>query len=1339
MAKHAGRVGQDAGPWLDALFDFVSILHTQKISLWSPLHFTVEPMAQAAGGDAGLFVELLDETRNLLMDLRDKDIDTTRTEQYGVGVAAGAFEGDGVNLIRVLRFARQLVAKKQDPGWFLQLTLPALKNGAGFEERLNALTAFLAPLIERSAFTTFPLAVGLESVAKILTDRADWMKALDLLASLVKTLDAPGVVALFRGGLEELQTLSIPPENLMRGLTVAVALADRGVDPTPTLRRGCLFAESLAIVEKLAAEGSDPAPVLAGDFRVYETLGLLAKGGERLMGLALALKGRRGKGERFFEEALPCLAALEAETPGLGEELLGFSEGMIDRGLDPTMAILFGFPRALSATPAPTGLRESVLEFARTLAAASADPTAALRFAIRPLAVLAGGNGDRFRELLAGVTRLILSLEKKGADVQDTLFHDIQRMADEGASSDVFIAFLRRLDRVFDLWTARGADLAGLAERGLPALAQESVGKAWLMDIAFDRLEELGRANQTAEALVLLEHGLAVAARTAGTSPDLFRAALGVVERSLARLPAELAAVAPPAAAALAGNDAARLEKILDTVAAHAPSPVPPALVEALPRLARLADGAASLGSLMDRALSLAADLPEDRREAWWSGGLDAALAAAEGQPRAAERFLAELAQRARAWKSRADWLLKKAAGVFAAALKSPEDILKALDGMAGEIAALGDDEATLSAVLSLSAAAKNLKGIQERFAVLRKAIGPAPERTELVNGLTDVLGPVERTGGLWPEVVAPTLARQGGHAGALLRWIAGLAEPYLGTTENREAFMEIVAQRGVRAADAVKNLVAPALHRGEIASLAADRKNVIDYFNDIGFHNVSIYSRYRAIMAEKDTPRSEKKRRVEELGREITGLAEALRRGQLNAEQEKSPLLSVALQYLFPPATSASTRDYLDLYERFPDRPGDLAPLEKSGFKSFEFTVSGGEWRFSPEAVVDVDVWKPFVPAPEAAVPRQTPAAEGWELLGAWTQGLLGRPDHQKEFLPVLARRAGGGARAADLNSPDALIALRDFAANRVRDYVEEVLLAAKASDGPRYERLVRGKLAPAAGVGKALVKGVAATLEAFREKRLTRQDAVERLGRQLQDFEWTQPEPLLAAEGREAVEDILSRLPAKVLPLNAGVEVERVHQELTGQALRHMRRILHGGDGRPGCLAFVPSAGARRLTLEVTKRRAHAAVGYCEGVCVAGDQILWNKPHFWQAVIWGDNGVCAGGAHVLVVEDEGGTYVTLPGINPSQDLLSETSSELVLDRVTEFAWRLAEALGARGVWVPTAGYIHSNRRGIQDAIAAKRWPVRSGRSHDFSEAPYRYSFSEVYDVPRPSPAVVR
>lgn len=1337
LAEHAARQGQDPGPWLDALFDFVSILHTQQISLWSPLHFTIEPLARAAGGDAGLFVDLLDATRDLLMDLRDRSVDTTRTEQYGVGAAAAAFVGDGLNLLRSLRFARPLVAKNQDPGWLLQLTLPAMKSDAGFEKKLNALSAFLAPLLERGVFTPYPLAVGLETVAKIMSAEDPWARALDLLGAMVKSLDAAKVVGLFRGGLEELPTDLIPPDRLIRALTVAVALADRGVDPAPTLRRGALSPESLAVAEKLTAEGGDPAPVLAGDFRIYEALGLLNRGGERLIGLALALGTRRGKGERFFEEAIPAVAALEAETPGGGEDLLRFSELMIQKGLDPTVAILFGFPRAMSARPAPPGLRESVVEFARALAEASADPTAALRFALRPLAEIAGGNGDRFRELSAGILRLILSLVKKGADVQDTLFHDIQRMAEEGATSEVFLAFLRRLERVFDLWSARGADLGALAERGLPGLAQASVGKPWLMDIVFDRLEELGRADKIRDGLALLEHCLAVASDAAGSDAELFRAALAALERSVARLPAELTAVAPPAAGALAGGNVARLEEILGVVADRAPVPVPAELTQALPLLARLSDGADSLGSLMERSLTLAAEVPEGRRAAWWGGGLAAATRVAEGRPRDAEMFLTELSRRAKTWTQRVEWLLEKAAGVLAGALPTPDDLLKGLDALAAETVVLGDDEPTLSVVLSFAGQAKTLSDVQDRLSSLRKAILPAQERTALVNGLTDVLGPAERNAALWPETIAPTLARQGAHAGLLLRWITVLADRDLDTKEKRAAFMEIAAQRGVRAADAVKNLLAPGLHRGEIVSLAEDRKTLLDYFNDIGFHNVSVYVRYRAIVNEKDIPRSEKKRRVDALAREITGLADGLRRGHLAGEQEKSPLLGVALQYLFPPATSATTRDYLDLYERFPDRPGDLAPLEKSGFAPFEFTVSGGEWRFLPGAAVDLEVWKPFVPAPEEASPRPSPEAEGWELLGAWTQGLLGRPEHQKEFLPVLARRAGGSARATDLNSPDALIALRDFAANRLRDYVEEVLLAAKASDGPRYERLVRGKLAPAVGVGKALIKGVEATLGAYRDKKLTRPETVERLARQLQDFEWAQPEALLAADGRSAVEDVLSRLPVKAAPLNAGVEVDRIHQELTGQSLRNMRQILHGNDGRTGCLEFVQSAGARKLTLEVTKRRAHAAVGYCEGVCVAGDELLWNKPHFWQAVIWGDNGVCAGGAHVLVVQDEGGTYVTLPGINPSQELLSESNPELVLDRVTEFAWRLARALGARGVWVPTAGYIHSNRRGIQDAIAAKKWPQRACRDHAFSEAPYRYSFSSVFEVPETAATV--
>jgi post-segregation antitoxin (ccd killing protein) len=120
LAAHAARLGQDAGPWLDALYDFVAILHARGVELWSPLRFTLMPLAEAADGDAAHFAALLDADRDLLLDLRDKNIETTRTEQYGVAAAARALAADGVALTRALEFARGVAAKGANPGWLLQ-------------------------------------------------------------------------------------------------------------------------------------------------------------------------------------------------------------------------------------------------------------------------------------------------------------------------------------------------------------------------------------------------------------------------------------------------------------------------------------------------------------------------------------------------------------------------------------------------------------------------------------------------------------------------------------------------------------------------------------------------------------------------------------------------------------------------------------------------------------------------------------------------------------------------------------------------------------------------------------------------------------------------------------------------------------------------------------------------------------------------------------------------------------------------------------------------------------------------------------------------------------------
>lgn len=1330
LAEHAARWGQDAGPWLEALFDFVSILHARGVGLWSPLRFTLMPLAEAAAGDAAQFAALLDADRDLLLDLRDKAIETTRTEQYGVAAAAKALGTDGVTLARVLEFARGLAAKSVDPGWLLQRLVPALAPHGKIPERLNGLAKRFEPLMERKVFFPSPVAEALATVAARAGDEAHWDRALDKLFLTLAALDDDKVVGFLRGGLGE-GTPNAAGDDLVRALTVCVTLADRRTNPTLFLQRALRSPEGLALGEKLAGELCDPAAVLGGDLGVYADLGLLANGAARLEFFALALRDGKENGARFFEEGLKNLRDLDRRAPSVAAAGLALAARLIEKDLNPTLTLVFGLPWAIDGRAGlldPARAR-AVIDVAGRLADGGVDPWRALQMGVPALVDASDGDAARFNELLDVLERLVAGLAAKGADLQDTLFYDLHRLSDQGATPEAFTVFVRRLVATLAVWTEAGAPVAELAGRGVTALVMATANKLGVMEAVFEWLDREGRGGRGGRAVRVLENALGPVARAAGNDRATFEAALAVFERALETLPAPWTETAAAAACALGGGDAAALERVLRAVAARANGP--DELKEALPLLTETATDADSLGALMDAAVAVSRDLPAERRADWWEGAPETARLLAAGRPTEARAVLTELARRAARWGGAGRWLLTRAAPSLAARLKTPAEFLDAVDAVAEDEALWAEDPRAATVALTCAEAAGTLDGMRKRLAALRPALAGA-DRASVVDGLSAVWPMVERRPEMWDDVAAPVLARQGGRAGWVLARLGRLRFKDVESRESRRALLEILVERGVRAEDALRHLIVPGLWKGAIPSLAEDRAVLMDYLKEVGHHEPAIYERYRALARDGSLPRAEKKRAVEALRRDIADLTDGLRRGALTAEEEKNPLLGVALQHLFPPATSATVEDYLDVYRRFEDRPGDLAALGEN--RRFEAALPGGAWGWATGARVDLAPWRPFAPAPDDGAATAPLDAEGWALLGAWAQGLLGREETQREFLARLTRRAGGAPWAGEDPSPTALMAVRDFAANRMRDVIEEALLAAKAADGARYERLVRQKLAPSAAVGKALVKGVAATVAAHAAKKISREEAAERLTRQLQDFELTDPTPILNAAGSEALAALLERLPTKAVPLNAGLEVERVHQELVGPWARAMRDALHGGAGRPGALAYKTAAGARPIVFEATKRRAHAVVGHAEGVCVAGDASVWNNPRFFQIVMWDEAGRCAGGVHALLVEEADGTYLTLPGINPGADLLAETNADVLLDRVVEVAWALTDRLGGRGVRVPTSTAIFSNRRAVLDAVAARGWPAVAGREQLFSQSPYRYSFSETFDVPRPS-----
>jgi hypothetical protein len=508
-----------------------------------------------------------------------------------------------------------------------------------------------------------------------------------------------------------------------------------------------------------------------------------------------------------------------------------------------------------------------------------------------------------------------------------------------------------------------------------------------------------------------------------------------------------------------------------------------------------------------------------------------------------------------------------------------------------------------------------------------------------------------------------------------------------------------------------------------------------------VSFPDARLYARYRDIHRDPNATEAEKQTRGVLLREEIETLQRALRQGALAPEQEESPLLGVALSHLFPPVHGVTRGDYVQLYRRMPDRPEDVerwAPGPE--LRRRRYALARGSWQLRQDAPLDPTPWE-FVLGVlrELPSPEETAAALGWELLRIWTEGRLGREATQRTLLGRLFARMKQGGLLLPMEARTAaqLLAVRELLSDQLRDVVEEVLLAARAEDGERFTRLVRDKLSPPARLGPGLLKAVQGTVETVHAGTLDPQEAAARLARQLHAFEVDAPsllDTLLRTRSLQELKEVLASLPARRVELEPGKEIHRLHADFVGQLVQAMQRELHGSAEQPGALEYRASSDSLPLEFELTKRKAHAAVGFCEGVCTAVDVVLWNRPDFLQCVFWDEEGIAQGGMHLLLVEEEGRRYLTLPGINPSVRLMTRVEAPALLDAVVDYAWRLARQLGLQGVWVPASPAIHSNRRSIQEELARRDWTLRGSQVHAFSTEPYHYTFDQVLDVPEPS-----
>lgn len=1370
LVEHASRLGQPVEPWLAPLAEFVEVLHARGLELWSPLHFSVSYLATVAGERPEHFGPLLRALSRLLLTLEDRGIDRTRAEQYGVRTAARALGTEQGAFLEVLTFATRMAETGANPGWMLELVIPGLwsvaqQDGTVFRELLSTLEQVALRLGELGVSPGYPFSVGAAALCAYGPAAREhfgqWLeRAVRMARSLRGSEFSP--YPLFEYGFAGLARPDVlGPEQLTSALDIGVALCDRGLDAAATLQEGFTSFGvppdlALDVAGELARSGIQPLFVLTAGLPAIlgvEGGGEPAERVSRLVEFAKALQAG-GHGLRLtFEDGLPNVARLEEQHPRLLERALALAEDMVARGMNPGLFLAHGLPRALGRAGGRHWAADECLELSRELVALGVEPESALSYAVPSLFDLCGGDAGRFSTLRRALRDLIATLAGQGLDPKEVLFYDVQSLADAGGQPHAFGDLLGRLQALLGQMEARGVDPRPFLREGLPVAAREASGKPWVLIAIFEAAGRRVAAGRGDEVALLLAQGTAPLVQSAGKDAGAFEQLLLSLEHRFPALPGALVGPAISAACQLAGTQPALLERTLEVIRDRFDRPeldaAETAVASMLPGLVALAEGPEPLVSLMDAAVGAVALLPEAGvlRDRFLRQGLGAIAEVTGRNSRSAAELLPRLAACLLRWPLIAPALLQHGAyPVARRSLHRPDDLLRGLEAMAQWVSTLGSQDterafAIEQAVELCGAVAREeLPAFLEALAVLREAIPePGPAQRLFFQELVPVHELLKRWPEAWSRLVAPTLRTHRHRSGGLMSALSWLGERHIHAPSDLDVLREIVTQAGVRAADILLNLIHPAMQQGILVDLTAERELLHRYLREVSFPDARLYERFRDIQRDPDATEAEKRARGVLLREEIDTLQQALRQGAISPEQEASPLLGVALSHLFPPALGATRGDYVHLYHRMADRPEDVERWDPGPeLRRRRYALARGSWQLREDAVFDQAPWE-FV----LGVVRELSSSEeeaaavlGWELLRIWTEGRLGREATQRTLLArVFARmKRGGLLLPTEARTAAQLLAVQELLSDQLRDQVEEVLLAARSEDRERFSRLVQDKLVPPARVGPGLLKAVQGTVEAVRSGTLSPEEATERLARQLYAFEVDAPSllgTLVRTPSSEALKEVLASLQPRKVELEPGKEVHRIHADFVGQLVQAMQRELHGTPEQPGALEYRASSDSLALEFELTKRKAHAAIGFCEGVCTAVDVALWNRPEFLQCVFWGEEGIAQGGMHLLIVEEGGKRYLTLPGINPSMRLLARVDASMILDAVVDYSWRLARRLGCEGVWVPASPAILSNRRAMHEELSLRRWTVREGRLHPFSTEPYRYTFDRVLEAP--------
>ncbi|MFN7160823.1 MAG: hypothetical protein ACK4NC_04420 [Candidatus Gracilibacteria bacterium] len=545
---------------------------------------------------------------------------------------------------------------------------------------------------------------------------------------------------------------------------------------------------------------------------------------------------------------------------------------------------------------------------------------------------------------------------------------------------------------------------------------------------------------------------------------------------------------------------------------------------------------------------------------------------------------------------------------------------------------------------------------------------------------------------------------------------------------------VSICKRTGVKALSVFSELLYPLITEQKFIPDTVEKQKIFyGYLEDVELVSPEIFEKYIDIVNESFTKEKDLmrlKKTIQSFRKDIADGEDAV------SHEEEKKIWEAVLYDVFPPAIGIKKEEMLSLYASREDRQSDVDHIFQEKMPLIEakssFSVSTGKMVLESGAELDMRQWNQLSEVIREVHKEEKEGVLEEDLSNIGTQLIewyrSPEPVPQKALWKLMYRHEViGGMRLSETPgfSITELMKYKEFIGDRIKsDYVKKSIQAYTESFPKEYTELC-DQLKSRISIKD--ITNVAMHVWKMRETYVSKPSTeIDQKFRKIwQDKYLLTVDEVLAVENKEELEEILSvRMKKDIseeLPRMIGVKLV---QETNDKMLKELNKFNFETSGKEK---------ERELHFVISKRKSHSLAGYNMGVCVAPDKKLWNTPEFMNAICFDTEMQRAmGGMHFYFVTYEGEKYLSLPGINPSLDLLSVTKAKDIYDKFIEFAVQIAKIAGCKSIWIPESSSIHSNRTQIIDIIREKQYQKRSlEKEIAFSYDPHPYTYRDVYIIP--------